>query len=155
MSTSHREKRESILGRKSFQSLPAETQRPEAHEMPALYSACEIVAAWSMPGPAPCASVPARVPVAYEMQTRGNQSFQGRSISDCSTRWTSFDCLVVMPGASAARRDTAIGSIRTLPVGVTSTESFAMSPEGGDACVCEWPEHSVFSATGTGAKGMG
>ena len=98
MSTSHRAKRESILGRKSFQSLPAETQRPEAHAMPALYSACEMVAAWSMPGPAPRASVPLRVPVAYEMQTLGYHVGHGLSISDCSTRWTSFDCSVVMPG---------------------------------------------------------
>ena len=121
--------------------------------MPALYNACVMVAAWSMPGPAPCASVPARVPVAYEMQTRGNQSFQGRSISDCSTRWTSFDCLVVMPGASAARRDTAIGSIRTLPVGLTSTESFAMSPEGGDTCANGRNRtYSVFSAAGRWQK---
>ena len=134
MSTSHRAKRESILGRKSFQSLPAGTQRPDAHAMPALYNACEMVAAWSMPGPAPCASVPLRVPVAYEMQTLGYHVGHGLSISDWITRWTSFDCFVVMPGASAARRDTAIGSIRTLAVGVPS-----VSPEGEDACECAWP----------------
>eukprot|EP00964_Phaeocystis_antarctica_P151998 scaffold119710_cov63-Phaeocystis_antarctica.AAC.1 len=126
MSTSHRAKRESILGRKSFQSLPAGTQRPDAHAMPALYNACEMVAAWSMPGPTPCASVPLRVPVAYETQTWGYHLDHGRSISDWITRWTSFDCFVVTPGASAARRDTAIGSIRTLPVVVLSTESFAI-----------------------------
>ena len=131
--------------------------------MPALYSASEMVAAWSMPGPAPLASVPERepvwkrrpvrpasqsisadwprlwarlgaalgligcavvgllegelaklggqclvgsayfphrrVPVAYETQTCGNQSDHGRSISDCNTRWTSFDFSVVMPVA--------------------------------------------------------
>eukprot|EP00964_Phaeocystis_antarctica_P164922 scaffold143977_cov217-Phaeocystis_antarctica.AAC.1 len=81
MSTLHREKRDLILGRKSFQSLPAGTQSPEAHAMPALYSTCVMAAAWSMPGPAPGASL-RRVPVAYEMQTWGNQSAHGRSISD-------------------------------------------------------------------------
>ena len=31
--------------------------------MPASYSACEMAAAWSMPGPAPLASVLERVPI--------------------------------------------------------------------------------------------
>eukprot|EP00964_Phaeocystis_antarctica_P075237 scaffold46389_cov54-Phaeocystis_antarctica.AAC.1 len=61
MSTSHFEKRESILGRKSFQSLPEGTQRPEAHAMPALCSARVMAAAWNMPGPAPRTSLPGRL----------------------------------------------------------------------------------------------
>eukprot|EP00964_Phaeocystis_antarctica_P162158 scaffold135892_cov145-Phaeocystis_antarctica.AAC.1 len=85
MSTSQREWRDSILGRNSFQSLPAGTQRPEAHAMPALYSACVMAAACIMPGPAPGTSLPLRVPVAYEMQTLGYHSFHGRSISEISS----------------------------------------------------------------------
>lgn len=40
-----------------------------------------------------------RMPVAYETQTCGNHSDHGQSISDCNTRWTSFDFSVVMPVA--------------------------------------------------------
>ena len=109
MSTEHREARESILGRKSFQSLPAGMQRPEAHAMPALYSACVMAAACIMPGPAPGTSMSLRVPVAYEMHTLGYHSFHGRSISEISSRWTAFDCSVVTPGGSEVRKGGEIG----------------------------------------------